>query len=302
MLADLTVAVINYQTPKELAVCLERLLPHSHGARVIVVDTGDVQPLPDGWLPDGVELLRVPNRGYAAAVNAALAACQTDFFVHMNADAFVSPTTLPDLLTVLDADPTCAMAGPLVTDVDGRLQDQGLPYRWWQWRAVSGGWRLAAGRTGRSLGSVSVPWLSGCLQAVRMSAVSKVGAMDESQRFTNEETDWCLRFARAGWTCRLVDTGLLHLGGTSTPSHPAFMIEGLRGSMVVSNRYAPVWRAELQRYVVWAWATFASFWAVRPRFRAAAQDVQRMFRERAFDEPVFGETLAARLLPRSTGD
>lgn len=301
MLADLTVAVIHYQTPDVLDNCLERLLPFARGARVIVVDTSDSYPLSPGWSEDGVELLRTANRGYSSAVNAALAITKTPYFVHMNADVYLHPQTLPDLLNVLDSTDDCAIAGPLVTNVDGGLQDQGLPYRWWQWRVASGIalWRAASSRTGRSLTSLPVPWLSGCIQAVRMSAVELAGPMDESQRFTNEETDWCLRMQRAGFSCRLVDTGAVHLGGVSTPSHPAFLMEGLRGSMVVNRRFAPAWRTGLQRYAVWGWASLASVFGVRPRFRAAARAVQTMFREQSYSQPVFGETLAEPLLPQS---
>lgn len=297
--ADLTVAVIHYQTPKVLERCLELLVPSVPGARVLVVDSGDSAPLTPDWAFTGVELLRVPNLSFAHAVNTAISACTSTFFAHLNADSFVESTTMGDLLGVLDARPEVGIAGPLVTGPDGDLQDQGLPYRYWQWlvRQPAAGWHAASARSGRNLGSVAVPWLSGCLQVVRMSAVEQVGLLDETQRFTNEETDWCLRFRRAGFECALVDTGAVHLGGASTPSHPAFLIEGLRGSMVVNLRYAPAWRAELQRLAVWGWASLARVFSLRPARRRTAREVQRIFRERAFAEPVFGETLAEPLKP-----
>src|SRR5690625_107302 len=296
---DLTVAVIHYQTPELLDQCLDDLLPSVPGARVLVVDAGDAEPLPAAWSKDGVELLRVKNHSFAHAVNTALEACDTDYFAHLNADSVVSRTTFGDLLSVLIADPELGMTGPRVVAGNGELQNQGLPYRRFQrlLEVPAAGWHAASGRFGRELHYVRVPWLSGCLQLVRMSAVRAAGPLDESQRFTNEETDWCLRFGRAGFGCALVDTHTLHLGGTSTPKHPAFLIEGLRGSMVVSQRYAPAWWAELQRLVVWGWASLAGVFALRPTGRRAARTVQRMFRERSFDTPVFGATLAEPLLP-----
>ncbi len=299
MLHDLTVAVIHYQTPELLDECLADLLPSVPGARVLVVDSGDAQPLPRDWSLEGVELLRVKNHSFAHAVNTAIRACDTAYFAHMNADAFVTGTTMRDLLSVLEADPKLAMTGPLVVTGTGALQDQGLPYRWYQYRlgVPSAGWHAASARFGRALHFVNVPWLSGCLQLVRMSAVAEVGHLDESQRFTNEETDWCLRFARHGYGCALVDTHAVHLGGTSTPGHPAFLIEGLRGSMVVSERFASRWRSALQRLAVWGWASLTGVFGLRPTTRRMAKTVQRMFRERSFSEPVFGESLAEPLLP-----
>lgn len=300
MFTDLTVAVIHYQTPELLEKCLARLLPAVPGARVLVVDSGDVSPLPADWQVPGVELMQVANHSFANAVNTALSLCETPYFAHMNADVFVERTSFGDLLSVLENDDSLGMTGPLALTGDGRWQDQGLPYRWWQWRASGPafGWRFTSARTGRTVNSVRVPWLSGCLQVVRMAAVSVVGPMDITQRFTNEETDWCLRFARHRFGSALVDTSVVHLGGASTPSDPAFLIEGLRGSMVVSLRYAPAWRAALQRYAVWGWASLAGVFAVRPRFRLTARTIQKMFRERSFQQPVFGETLRDPLLPR----
>lgn len=291
----LTVAVIHYQTPALLEECLDRLLPAAHGARLLVVDAGDSSPLPADWSRPGVELLRVRNHSFSSAVNHALLACTTPYFAHLNADVFVEPYTLLDLLAVLRSDAGLGMAGPLALDGTGGLQDQGLPYRFWQWlvRDVpAAGWQHAAAGHGRALHAVRVPWLSGCLQAVAMEAVAAAGPLDESLRFTNEDAEWCLRFRAQGYGCALVDTPVVHLGGSSTPSDPAFLLEGLRGAMVVSLRHAPAYRAELQRLAVWGWATLAGVSARDARVRSAARAAQKMFRERDFGRPVFGETLA----------
>ncbi len=294
---DLTVAVIHYQTPELLDRCLHRLVPSVPGARVLVVDAGDAAPLPARWSFPGTELIRVANHSFARAVNTALAECRTPFFAHLNADVFVERSTVADLLAVLDGDARIGMTGPLAIGATGAWQDQGLPYRWWQWR-VSRGWRRAGRRNGgRSVGFMTVPWLSGCLQVVRMAAVQAAGPLDDSQRFTNEETDWCLRLARHGYRSVLVDSKAVHLGGASTPGNPAFLIEGLRGSMVVSRRYAPAWRAAVQRYAVWGWATLTAVFGLRPATRRTARTIQQMFRRGRFDEAVFGETLADPLLP-----
>ncbi|HLR47002.1 MAG TPA: glycosyltransferase family 2 protein [Deinococcales bacterium] len=298
--SGLTVAVIHYQTPDLLEACLDRLLPAAGGARVLVVDASDSSPLPHDWSRPGVELLRVPNRSFSYAVNQALAECRTPYFVHLNADVFVEPYTLKDLLAVLRSDRTVGMAGPLALDGSGRLQDQGVPYRLWQYLTAhvpAAGWLHAAAGHGRALHAVRVPWLSGCLQAVSMEAVAAAGSLDEALRFTNEDSEWCLRLRAHGYGCALVDTAVVHLGGSSTPSDPAFLVEGLRGGMVVSRRHAAAWRAELQRLAVWGWASLASVFARTAERRAAARTVQTMFRERDFNRPVFGETLAERLLP-----
>src|SRR5690625_7349814 len=102
-LSDQPVAVIHYQPPDLLERCLADLLPAVPRARVLVVDTGDHKPLPDGWQHPGVELLRVKNHSFAHAVNRALEQCRTRHLEHLTADASVRRTPSCALPTGLEA-------------------------------------------------------------------------------------------------------------------------------------------------------------------------------------------------------
>lgn len=307
----LTIAVLHYQTPAVLADCLARLRVAAPRARIVVCDAGDSAPLPADWIlqHEGIELLRIANLGHSPAVNAALEGCDTEYFMHMNADVLVERDSIADLVAVLDSDPTLGMAGPVALDAQGRVQDQGLPYRFLHWRLRLGGnWRAvygagasepaagpiqgAAAARSRQIPWLRAAWLSGCMQLVRMSAVADVGPMDESLRFYNADVEWCLRLRARGWGNALVDSAVTHLGGTSTPARPEFLVEGLVGGYVVSRRYAPAWYAETQAFAVRGWAVLASVLAPGRNVRQAARAVKRIFRQRSFDEPVFGETMA----------
>jgi N-acetylglucosaminyl-diphospho-decaprenol L-rhamnosyltransferase len=230
---ELEVAVIHHRTPTVLARCLEALAAHAPDVDVRVIDTALDPSLPtqlEGIHP-ALTWMAVPNHSYAAAVNAALRSARRPFLAQMNADVFVREHTLPDLLGAM-TDPAVAITGPLALTPAGPPQDLGIPYRLHyarlRWRRRSGG-----------VASVDVPWLSGCLQLVRRSMVARAGGMDTSLRFYNEDIEWCLRLRAAGARCRLVDTPVLHLGGSATPPGPRFLMEGLRGGFVVSRRFAP---------------------------------------------------------------
>jgi GT2 family glycosyltransferase len=283
-LTGLTVAVIHYQTPALLADCLQRVRQAAPGARLLVIDTGDTAPLPQDWpqLNPGVELLRRPNRGYAAAVNAAIRTCSSPFLVQMNADVLVGPDTFRSLLRVLEQG--VALAGPSVVTGSGGRQDQGLPYRWHYWR-------LKRRRGAASPAWLPVRWLSGCLQAVRLDAVETAGGMDESFRFYNEDVEWCLRLRQHGLTCALVDTEVTHLAGSSTPSRPEFIVEGLRGGYLVTRAYGLPLAAAAQRGFVLLWALAASLLAPGAVQRTAFRQVLRMFWRGSFHESPFGATL-----------
>ena len=62
-----------------------------------------------------------------------------------------------------------------------------------------------------------VDWLAGASVLMRRSVLDQVGLFDESFFLYFEETDLCLRAARAGWpTVYVVESRVMHLGSVST--------------------------------------------------------------------------------------
>jgi GT2 family glycosyltransferase len=278
---DLTIAVIHYQTPELLEECLAAVRSAAPAARMLVVDTGDSAPLAADWEgrhPE-VTLLREANHSFSAAVNAALRLCDTAGFAHLNADVIVRDDTFANLSKSLD-ETGAAMAGPIARDGAGRLQRNGLPYRWHQWRARSRGWAFA-------------PWLSGCLQYVRMDAVRKVGGMDTTLRLYNEDLEWCLRLRSAGERCVLVDTEITHLGGSSTPASATPLVEGLRGGYQLTRRYRGPVARKLHRITLLLASSVMARLAASPDRRTAYGRLATMLRRGDPSDSPFGPTLAS---------
>jgi N-acetylglucosaminyl-diphospho-decaprenol L-rhamnosyltransferase len=283
----LEVAVIHHATPTVLARCLEALAVHAPHLDVRVVDTAYDPSLPrqlDGLHPR-LTWTAAPNHSLAAGVNTALRLARRPFLAHMNADVFVAAGTFDDLLGAMD-DPQVALAGPLAMTPAGVVQDLGVPYRRHYARLRWQGRRATA-----STAAVDVPWLSGCLQLVRLAAARRLGGMDASLRFYNEDLEWCLRLRRGGYRCRLVATEVVHLGGASTPSGPRFLLEGLRGGFVLSRRYAPPIVRLAHRLGVIAAAEIAARTAGEPERQEAWREVSRRFRSYELERSAFGPTL-----------
>lgn len=280
--ADLTVAVIHYETPQLLDRCLDSLTSAAPAARLLVIDTSDRHPLPDEWAAThpAVELVRERNHSYSAAVNAALRRCRTSRFCQLNADVIVERWTFDELERAMQAS-GAAIAGPLAMDGEGRIQRNGLPYRWHQWRARrSGSWHYA-------------PWLSGCLHYVRMESVERVGGMDTSLRFYNEDLEWCLRLRAAGEKCALVNTWITHLGGSSTPSSAEPIVEGMRGGYLVTRRYHGPLLRTLHRWGVFASTSVLARVARTAPEREAYRRVAAMMLRNDVEESPFGESLGS---------
>ena len=73
------------------------------GARVVVVDDGSTEPLPE--LSSEVELIRQENQGVARARNAGLARVETPYAIVLDADDRLAPGALEALRPPLEADP-----------------------------------------------------------------------------------------------------------------------------------------------------------------------------------------------------
>ncbi len=272
------VVLIHHRTPALLARALARWDQVAPGLPLRVLDAGgDLDAVPD--VPQA-RLERIPNHSYAAAVNHALKRGPGDGAIVMNADVLVAEDTL-EALRAPFGDPDVALVGPLGRAPDGRLQDMGLPYRL-ATRAVRGRGPAA---------TVDVAWLSGFLFAARRGAARDVGGMDAGLRFFNEDLEWCLRLRRAGWRCRLVGAEVEHVGGAATPAAGRFQVEGLRGGMIVADRYRGPLRREAQRLGL----ALAAGWMARrgpPEDRATWRAVGRMVRAGRYDLSPFGASLA----------
>lgn len=285
MTGTLSVVVIHHRTPEVLARCLERLVPAAPGAELLLVDTA-----PDPTVLAALQrrypeltIVRAPNHSLAHAVNVGLRHAHAPWIAVMNADVYVEPDTFTRLLADATAHPRAGVLGPLAWTPSGRRQDLGPLYH-------PNYLRLAA----RPGGSVSVPWLSGCLQLLRRATVDAVGGYDASLRFYNEDLDYCLRARAAGWQCRLVDAPVVHLGGSSTPDDPDFLLEGLRGGYQMSRRYLPAVVRRLHRSALRIWGAVGARTARRPAWRAAYARLAAMARDGDFDEGPFGTTLQDR--------
>lgn len=276
------IAVVHHRTPDVLARALGRLARFAPDVPVRVLDTapeaGTAERVREAH--PGARLVGIANHSYAAAGNRALRDAAGPLVAIMNADVLIAADTFPALAAPFH-DPAVAVTGPLARTPAGALQDQGLPYR-------------LATRALRGRGAHAVreaTWLSGCLFVARTAAAREAGGLDATLRFGNEDLDWCLRLRSRGWRCLLSAVEVEHLGGASTPDAARFLVEGLRGGMVVARRHHGPLRSGAQRAAVGAYAalrTRTGRRADRPIWAA----VERMMRRGAFDASPFGTTLA----------
>jgi len=208
---------------------IEQSLESVRGEETIVVDNGST----DGTVAvvrerfPGVRVVEQANRGLAAGWNVGLARGTGRYFLILNADAWLTEGALDALVGFADEHPEAAVVGPRLSNLDGSLQ-----------RSVRGFptlWRLATEYLFlRKLAPRSqllnafyaggfehdevreAEFVMGACLLVRREAVEQVGPLDESFFLFSEETDWCYRFAAAGWKVLFFPGAeCVHVGGAS---------------------------------------------------------------------------------------
>lgn len=208
---DLSIVIVNWNTRDLLRDCLESVFAGLGGltAEVLVVDNasddGSAEMVRRAF-PDA-ELIQNPrNLGFAAGNNVALRRAAGRYVVLLNTDTLVHGSVLSEAVAWLDVRPEVGIMGPRVLNADGSVQPScsafpslghlakqtlGLNRIAWLDRYRMTGWDRTSERR--------VEVISGAAMFVRRAAMVEVGLLDEAFFFYGEETDWCHRFARAGW-------------------------------------------------------------------------------------------------------
>jgi GT2 family glycosyltransferase/glycosyltransferase involved in cell wall biosynthesis len=210
------VVVCVHNAPEETRRCLDALARHGRAPwLLVVVDDGsgaDTRALLDTHpAMAGATLIRHEAAlGYTRAANAGLRAAQGAIVVLLNSDTVVTAGWLDALARAFDADPRCAVVGPLSNTASWQsvpLLSEGGD---WATNSLPDGVTVdEAGRmvAGRRAVHPALPFINGFCFAVRREALDAVGLLDEANfpEGYGEENDWCVRARIAGWTLRVAD-------------------------------------------------------------------------------------------------
>lgn len=171
------------------------------------------------------------NGGFGAGNNAGIIAgmpdgTRPDLVWILNSDAFPAPDAGRLLRDHLQAHPEVGMAGSYIEGVDG--VPHGTCFRF---PSIASEFEAAIrlGLVTRALRHYIVPmdlpaegikrvdWTAGCSLMIRTRLLDEIGLFDERFFLYFEETDLCLRAARAGWPTDYVRASkVVHIGSETT--------------------------------------------------------------------------------------
>lgn len=241
---EVAVVIVNFRTPDLVVDCL-RSLNEDRGRgpdfQVFVVDNdsqdGSATAIGaaverEGWA-DWVCVMAAPrNGGFAYGNNFAIRHClesrsKPRYFWLLNSDTIVHPGALAALVSAAQRDERIGIVGSRLEERDGTPQVASFRFH-----SIASEFESTA-RTGpvtrllrRWSVAPAVPeadrqveWVSGASMLVATSMLLEIGLLDEDYFLYFEETDFCLRARRQGWSCWTATASrVVHLVGQSTPA------------------------------------------------------------------------------------
>lgn len=227
--------IVTYRSRAVIGDCLRSLraeFAELPDARIIVVDNAsddDTLSIVAAEVPEAEIIARPTNDGFAAGVNAGLAAAEGHDVLVLNPDIRLSPGCVAALRPGLAA-PGTGIVVPRLLDADGH-RHHSLRRRPTALRAL-GEAVLGGDRAGRIalLGETvvdrrsyrdehRVDWATGAAWLVSRDCIDAVGLLDERYFLYSEETDYMLRAGELGYGVRYMpDAEAVHLGGEQSSS------------------------------------------------------------------------------------
>jgi N-acetylglucosaminyl-diphospho-decaprenol L-rhamnosyltransferase len=233
----LVISIINYRTGALTLQCLASVLADIAGldVEVVVVDNrsgdGSAEEIA-AWIaaqapPVPVRLVLSPvNSGFSGGHNRGMAAVPAEFYLILNSDALLRPGFCRAILAAAEASPGTGLFAPRIEYEDGTQQTNCFRFPSPASELIRG---AASGPVTRILRrhevALAMPpapgaigWASFACILLRGAMVDAVGPMDEGYFLYFEDTEYCLRAARAGWSVAYVpEARAVHFRGGSGP-------------------------------------------------------------------------------------
>jgi GT2 family glycosyltransferase/glycosyltransferase involved in cell wall biosynthesis len=211
--------------------CIEAAIATVGDARVVVVDdaTNDVEladALDELEANGQITLLRNPvNLGFVGSVNRAVTRSRTRDVALLNSDAVVFGDWLQRLQNAAYSNPHVGTVTPFTNS--GSIASYPRSSQDPMSLEAASALHQLAGETHPGI-SVDIPVGIGFCLYIRRDCLNEVGALDASVfgKGYGEETDFCLRASRKGWSHRLAaDVFVYHAGGRSFGTRQAALMD-----------------------------------------------------------------------------
>jgi hypothetical protein len=216
MSSRVLIIVLTYNGIDLTLACLASLAKVDYPALdVVVVDNCSSDNTPaqvrEGF-PSVAVIETGSNLGYAEGNNFGLRHALKqgyDYALLLNNDTEVAPDFVTRLVEVCEREPDIGVAGPKIYlyDRPNTLYTAGGAINWRTGTTETIG--LGEEDRGQYDAQRDVDFINGCAIMVRRAAIERAGLIDARFGMYFEETEWCVRIARAGWRLTYVPTSVV---------------------------------------------------------------------------------------------
>lgn len=279
------IILLSYNHSELTQACLDSLLKIDYPAyEILVVDNGSTDGAAEeirGRYPQVGFIQNETNLGFVGGNNIGLRYAQSveaDYALLLNNDTEVAADFLSRLVSAAEADASVGVAGPTIYYYD-------RPNVVWS----AGGaidWRRGSTRmvgldeTDRGqfgLEARPMDFVTGCALLVKMAAVKQAGALDERFFAYYEETEWCVRIARAGYKIVHVPLSKVwhKISPVSRAASPSVHYYMTRNRLLFLRLSGAGWQA-------WTHTLFAEYlrtllsWSLKPQWKGQAPQRKAM--------------------------
>ena len=247
---SVAVVIPSWNSAELLPRCLDSL--RGQGAiETFVVDNGSTDGTVDLLRERGIPHLTLPeNRGFATAVDRAVAATRAPLVLPLNADTELEPGAVAALVAALEADPSLGGVAPRILQVEGGARDVSAARLYSAGQALTRDGRAVEigageGQAGHDRGG-EVFGVCGAACLLRRELFTDLGGYDESFFSFYEDVDLNVRARIAGRRFAYFPEAVVwHLGNASwlasAPSPGAWNARLVaRNRIVTQARFMPL--------------------------------------------------------------
>lgn len=250
MRARVGVVVLNYLHADDTIRCVRSVQQSNHtDGSLVVVDNGSGSSVVDTLRETLDPVIPVvengENLGYGAGNNVGIErvlAGDADFVWILNPDTVVEANSLSRMVGVMHRHPQAGVVGTRI--LNGAYQP---PSIWFNGGVVD--WEAEGAATHRDIGKkhdevadggiVPVDYVTGASMLVRRRVFDEIGLLPEDYFLYFEETDFCTRAQRAGWSV-LIDSGAVlwhHKRSAARAPAPYYVYYYCRGRLLFRKRF-----------------------------------------------------------------
>ena len=285
---DLSIVIVSYNTKDALLDCVRSI--HAHTAvvafEVIVVDNdsqdGTVAALKKAY-PAMRILVNQDNRGFAKAVNQALAVSLGRHVLLLNSDTIIKDRALATMVAYLDEHSDVGAVSCKQWTGDGHLNQTCFPFPSirdhlvyaapFQRIAPSIQVAVAATQAVDCTQSQDVDWANGACLMVRQALLRQLGGLDEAFFMYFEDVDLCRRLRREGWRVHhLAEAEIVHFVGRSSgrDRERLQLVWEFSRICYIEKHFSPI-----TRWIMKGWITGGAGWRLAQSMWSSPADQRR---------------------------